>query len=1027
MGQHNIENDSHSGNVCTHLGFYLTQSAREIKTRKCSYIWGFLSVMLVCCITSVVLSVSEKFPVVVLMLSEGSAGEIDMSIKVGENTDRFGINATEVERTVSNLGEKFLKIFSYNRPERTYLTHFLAINTERERSIEIGREWTAKAIPKGETIITASLARLLNLHIGDILTVPFPVTEATPIAASIVLSKLPDALPFMMDLLKEVNISFRINDIVDDALGKIEEEEVMFVELETLWDKIVDSFPSEALITIHDSQWKNANISEFVSEVVFSCEVPRHPIYLTFDTRNLKKKLVSWASRITYALSFDDLDITMPVPEAYTLWSMLGMLINMVSMLIVVVLVGISILLIYSLLQISVDTRTFELGILRMVGLNRLGIAGTLVAQALMYSLPGWIIGIGLGYLVNWIVVGVLARVSSVALDPLMPAVPIVVSSLISFGISLIASIFPIRSALTQNLHDSIDVNHSKTKVVMVSIERASDLSTPWGYLVAGLLLAGIGGSVYITFPQALLAMNTTLIAFLLFFMLLLILLSLVLICMNFEYILETIVATVFLFWEKRAVREIAVKNLGAHRLRNRKTTILYAVSLAFIVFANIMLTIAVDQIETMVFMDHGCDIHLRAYKFESVMKGSAGRSQSRYDPDARYLKDPEMLEAIVDKYSDIVASIAWVTHEMETVYNQAIRTQIANQGRSHAFYHHVYGTTPNFMDNLDHKYVKVIDEEKSGDSVIKALYTDRNNPYSTVLSGGIRKAMDAKPGDVLMMNIIPATESSDDGGSALSFGDASEFLDFSLARINITATAYLEAIPFFNFPSQTISKTDEADVPLSIPAYLTMIPGNSGHLDNIKYNHLLIRFKEGATESQMSRVQALYDELKAVIDDPGDNESTYKVWTLFNALDGFVLASDILNITFYAVTVLVMILCFFSLMSSMHTNVLEQAKEIGIMRALGLTRFQLVRVYVEEAFVLVLTATVMGMISGMVVGYLIISQMGSLQGLPTPMYFPWQLVLVMIAMAVVTSILSALEPTLSTMKKSIVSIIKTH
>ena len=125
-------------------------------------------------------------------------------------------------------------------------------------------------------------------------------------------------------------------------------------------------------------------------------------------------------------------------------------------------------------------------------------------------------------------------------------------------------------------------------------------------------------------------------------------------------------------------------------------------------------------------------------------------------------------------------------------------------------------------------------------------------------------------------------------------------------------------------------------------------------------------------------------------------------------------------------VMVVVMILCFFSLMSSMQTNVMEQSKEIGIMRALGLTRMQMVRVFAEEAFILVITATIMGMVSGMIVGYLLTSQMSTLQGLPADLYFPWILVVVMFSVAIVTSIISALSPILTLTTKPIVMIIKT-
>jgi len=60
-------------------------------------------------------------------------------------------------------------------------------------------------------------------------------------------------------------------------------------------------------------------------------------------------------------------------------------------------LTGISVLLIYSLLLVSVESRTFELGILRMIGLNRVGLVQLLLVHAMMFAVPAWAIGLLLG------------------------------------------------------------------------------------------------------------------------------------------------------------------------------------------------------------------------------------------------------------------------------------------------------------------------------------------------------------------------------------------------------------------------------------------------------------------------------------------------------------------------------------------------------------------------------------------------------------------------------------------------------
>jgi ABC-type antimicrobial peptide transport system permease subunit len=111
-----------------------------------------------------------------------------------------------------------------------------------------------------------------------------------------------------------------------------------------------------------------------------------------------------------------------------------------------------------------------------MVGLDRFGVVGVLIAQALLYSIPGWILGIILGFVGNFVVMYILEYSSSIPLQKLISALIIIISTLIAFGISLIASLLPIRQALSQNLHEFIDVTHTKASAIMVTIERAEAL-----------------------------------------------------------------------------------------------------------------------------------------------------------------------------------------------------------------------------------------------------------------------------------------------------------------------------------------------------------------------------------------------------------------------------------------------------------------------------------------------------------------------------------------------------------------------
>lgn len=67
----------------------------------------------------------------------------------------------------------------------------------------------------------------------------------------------------------------------------------------------------------------------------------------------------------------------------------LGLIFDIIILLFIIL----SILLIYSLLMISVETKTFEIGVMRMVGLSKLGLVTLVILQSLMFVVPAIVLG----------------------------------------------------------------------------------------------------------------------------------------------------------------------------------------------------------------------------------------------------------------------------------------------------------------------------------------------------------------------------------------------------------------------------------------------------------------------------------------------------------------------------------------------------------------------------------------------------------------------------------------------------------
>jgi ABC-type antimicrobial peptide transport system permease subunit len=97
------------------------------------------------------------------------------------------------------------------------------------------------------------------------------------------------------------------------------------------------------------------------------------------------------------------------------------------------------------------------------------------------------------------------------------------------------------------------------------------------------------------------------------------------------------------------------------------------------------------------------------------------------------------------------------------------------------------------------------------------------------------------------------------------------------------------------------------------------------------------------------------------------------------------------INRVMNAILICNMFLCFFSLSANMAANLYAQTKEVGVLRAIGLTRSRIRVLYFYEAFVLILASCCIGITIGVVCGYTWCIQLKMLTKLDLPFFFPWE------------------------------------
>ncbi len=118
-------------------------------------------------------------------------------------------------------------------------------------------------------------------------------------------------------------------------------------------------------------------------------------------------------------------------------------------------------------------------------------------------------------------------------------------------------------------------------------------------------------------------------------------------------------------------------------------------------------------------------------------------------------------------------------------------------------------------------------------------------------------------------------------------------------------------------------------------------------------------------------------------------------------------------------------VISVFALIASMATAVIERQWEMGMLRALGLRRSQLFRMFLGEALGLTLSAGVAGGAIGFALAWLFVLEAGSLAEIPVVFTMPYVTFLATFAISVAAGAVAAHLPTRRLLRKSPAEILR--
>lgn len=1024
----------------------LKTAVREAWQNKCNTLLGFLACVIAVTIVAVAQSAFEYTPLFFLSVAEFNVGEVDIQVRAASWTDYDTLNYSRIVREIGSdpkdpslnystaRWQKRANVWSVSSCNRSAIdardlserykgkvgdttcsayvpacldqhcnpsagVNLYVIDSLAEKRMGLGKSWKMEEpIPKGGTLLQEGIATLLQVEVGD------------PIILGV---KLPEYLHSASPQMASSNAFFlllsSVAGIIKDGEsgGKLSEEETQgaLVEAGPFFASLGDQGDPRLITDLVKQDLERANPHDFAQKVLFNLPPPRIQAYLSNDYNQVKARVLDFATRLVARLGFQSVETKIMLLDELSTLRFLAMFLGLIVSLIVVCLSSLLCLLIYTLLLVSVEQRGFSLGVLRMLGASRKSIIRLILMQTLVTSIPAFFVGIIAAHFLNAFVLSTIADLIRIKLDFSLKPSAIFYAACMGLLVPILAAILPIRKALSSTLNDALDVTRNKVNAVEVSIQRSTGQRTPPALVALGALVAGFGTLIYYFFPRALLDGDLNLLLFIFLGLLLSMILGLTVLSLNFERPLEHALTAVLLWWTPEAVRKTMHKNLVAHRTRNRKTTLMYASSLAFILFVIVTFALQMITFQFQWEQRYGTGLRMQCSFYSSMNLIETLSSvddillpQERPStpPPPPAPGEPEEEE---EEWSDLppVEDVAYVTYNLGDILGQ--RSFINTLGRIMYAGADVYAVSPNYdqvvlpgFEQINSRAPPANSEDSF--SITEQLYTPRGS-QSLVIGSLYKDNMALTLNSTLLLH----TEGSNQAPIFRRLRPLA-FLD-GLAGFNFS--------PFPNRPWQ--------DALVSVPTLVRLSRGKIKSVNDVPVKYIMFRLRRGMGPQERERVKI---RLKSMA---GRNSCI--VNDVEDRLTGFKTALAFLDLIAGATTSIALLVSFFSLTSSMFTNIHEQGKEIGLLRAVGVTRPWIAAVYSLEATVLVLSAGVLGVCIGSAVAFTVTAQRSLFTQLPLPFVFPRMAVAVILIASVVSAFIAAFVPAIRLVHSNIVRLMR--
>ena len=147
-------------------------------------------------------------------------------------------------------------------------------------------------------------------------------------------------------------------------------------------------------------------------------------------------------------------------------------------------------------------------------------------------------------------------------------------------------------------MNASLDTQRKKKSDSDLEVADPNNIQQKVGQLVFGLIATVYGVMIYYFMPLAMLSFNFSMILKVFLFILNGLLLGLSMLTYNLQHALEVVFTEIFIVFEDRAMKRLVRSNLKAHRDRNKLTSLIYSISLGFIIFLIVSYNVQIESLK---------------------------------------------------------------------------------------------------------------------------------------------------------------------------------------------------------------------------------------------------------------------------------------------------------------------------------------------------------------------------------------------------------------------------------------------